>query len=797
MKLPDIKPWAVPEFKSGKAAALPNQLRNINAAVQVVSGVTNKLQTVLDNEDKLDANRRFQRAQVDYMEEQSDLVQEYHTTDKPLTDFGADMRKLRDRTYTNARNEASGRATKYLQGKLDAFEVKAAAVDVKTLTSLAESRSIMHIEKAHQDALTMVSKNRFATSEALAAMDENLTSNGLSTAYNQEQRTTQTAAILLESLRGHLAADDMTAAVKMPGTAAWQNMPQGQRLSMEAAIQKQSLEALDAHTQETANSLLIGGGDLSALQTELDKIPGMVENETLLEGKTADDSVQGYQGEMANWYFQGQLLSGEIDAVEDALKTGDYNQMLSTSQTKQLLAGIVSARNASNTDKDLYKNGSRARSKNAVKEIITAYNEHPATTEASYNAAIIQLDGLMKDYTDHGDTIPEEVTTLRLRLDRARDDAAVTLSVWRDPGAATAHVARFSGDTVEDRRQREVAQAALISRADALGTDAIEFVRELGVPVAALPAPLTEGYLEALSLRIEQHAALLATYGDDISGPLSAGEADDLFTFLSMGSTEDEAAIAGAFNSELGQENSLKIWDQLATGEDTGIMPVVGRLSAQGRQGIAVSVRQGSDWLDTKGSSLRPDEITKVNAGIAEELGSAYGYGAGFYNRNSRAILAHYTTLTGAPDNRGDFSYNEDRMKQAVKDVTGGILEVNGQQFVAPVPGMHPAVMERWWDSLDETNLPAVADGTGKTIPAEELAKGIEPGIFASRFTLVETGVPGKYYISDSRSLSTGGTGGGLLFEAGKKGPLATVTFDPSIIKPAKPLKAGGIYGIL
>ena len=83
MKLPDINHQRrVPQKTAGKAAALPNQLRNISAGVSAARSaaqvISTEIETYLDNEAKTSSVSLFNQARREAQQETYSLVQSYH-----------------------------------------------------------------------------------------------------------------------------------------------------------------------------------------------------------------------------------------------------------------------------------------------------------------------------------------------------------------------------------------------------------------------------------------------------------------------------------------------------------------------------------------------------------------------------------------------------------------------------------------------------------------------------------------------------------------------------------------------
>jgi len=795
-KLPDINyNRGVPTLHSSKAAALPGKLREINAKVQgITAGVATGLEivdTAFEKEAKLDANRRYQRAQREFTEEHTALVQEYHTSNKPLDQFASDLDSLRRKSFDLAGKDMGARGDKYLGPKLDQFRSAITTSQVKTMQVLAESRSIQHMEMANQDNLAMLRDNPTSGGVVIALdnMDDMLVDNGLSTAQNQESRAKMTTGIFRETVSKMLLNGDYEAAIKLTKRAAWNDMPQASRLTLESAIHKESLTAIDTHTAEVSNALITGEStqlkkgeqlDTDVLWNEIDAIPGLIETNTLLEGTTAEDMARTSQGEMAYNYLFNQAKIGNEEQVRAELISGDYDKILSPAQTRALSAAAQEGA----ATKDMNRHIERAGLMYVVDQTATALVKDPTTSDTSVGAAFANLEAIAQSYYANGEAPPREVETARLRLVQAQADAHTTLDIWRDPGQASRHLSSIVGNDPAAVHQRAVVEEAIESRAKHLATDAVTFADKIGMDAPPLPAIGSENYAAALSHRFDVHTQLENTFGTDISGPLSAGEVDDLMVWLTQKGPDGVLAYAGSLQATVGYEGSDALWNQLNKTDDNSLLPVAGRMANRDMDVQATNMLIGEQWLNDSKSAFKPTELTKVKAGIREELGQAFGEDSLAAARHQKAALAYYTYLLGAPETRGDFSYDSGLAEAAVQAVTGGTLQMNGRTVVAPAKGVEQYDLDRWRDNLRGDSIPPVLDATGAIIPARDIEDGLDRTGFGPRYQLVEQGTPGTYYIMDSRSLNAGGTAGAFLYdgsEGHKKGALATIRYNPTL----------------
>ncbi len=88
----------------------------------------------------------------------------------------------------------------------------------------------------------------------------------------------------------------------------------------------------------------------------------------------------------------------------------------------------------------------------------------------------------------------------------------------------------------------------------------------------------------------------------------------------------------------------------------------------------------------------------------------------GPYATMRAATVARYADLTAQS---GDHKFSQDRLDQASKDVTGGILEHNGGKFIAPQRGMPQSDFDRILWGLKDQDFAGVTTLTGQPLTAE------------------------------------------------------------------------------
>lgn len=776
-KLPEIRYGRpVQRLHSTKAAALPGQLRTIDAAVGAVRQGVSIIDKALETEARLDAGRRFQEAQRDYAQRRSDLVQEYHTTDKPLEGFHQELSTARREAFSGQMPKA-GRTQKYYRPDTDAFETRAQADEQSVFIQLTESRSKLHLELSSNDLVNSVRENPDSALAAIEEFEVGLTNNGLGQETNRVYRAQHAQAIMTEAVSELLDAGDVAEAAALLETKAFDNVPQRARLALEEAVFKATFTSMDEYVQETANNLLIGQGDLAGLSAALLETEGQVAGLVNLTEEQASDLAKASQGELAFRYFQGQLIEGKVKVVNDALKTGEYSDILSPAQTKQLMAAMSSGRVGLNVK------GTQVRLSREVSKIITAYDEGELMDESSLNQATAYLNQLEQSYYAAGKTEPDtSYYNLKEDLADAVKANAFQVATNANPPAASAALQGTYGDrSYEAVNKRKMIRDALAVHAAAVVTNPAQLHRQSGGEVAPVLPVSDPKHLESLASRFNQHDGWVTQGGAETGGPLEPGELTVLSETLNSMNTNDLLVYAQAVSATVGEDKAVVMFEQLFDDQNMNVVPVAARLAAFGLGGDATKILSGSATLQNADSNMKPADLRDVRAQIGEALRGAYGENYAMYNRTVDATVAHYTGTLIDPNNRGDFSHNPDLVTNSIKAVTGGILEVEGRSYVAPAPSVDSRQLKQWMAGFNANSLPALADSNGAAIPADQVRDQLYDGnmFTSSRFALVDAGSPGLYYIEDTRSAALGGTGG-ILWDADRPGQYATIRYNPS-----------------
>jgi hypothetical protein len=266
-----------------------------------------------------------------------------------------------------------------------------------------------------------------------------------------------------------------------------------------------------------------------------------------------------------------------------------------------------------------------------------------------------------------------------------------------------------------------------------------------GDPVLA-PAAGPLNFSDPASMGAELGARLASLEAVRESNPsfgmrlLQPAEAAQLTDAFKKTPPEKMAAfMAGLYNA-----NGEKVYGLLMEqiGAKDPIMASAGRrlavdLKAQRDPRIAVGIAKGRALLTAKDKALTMPKDAEIGAAFAEAYGSDKGSNGAYAGRpddfrnDVQSAKAYYANLTAeAGDLSGEF--NQDRWDQAIKDVVGTPVDIEGYIALPPI-GMEPDKFE------------SAAD---REIMAAVKRSGLNAGVFGNDFALRNVpGKPGLYFL--------------------------------------------------
>ncbi len=251
---------------------------------------------------------------------------------------------------------------------------------------------------------------------------------------------------------------------------------------------------------------------------------------------------------------------------------------------------------------------------------------------------------------------------------------------------------------------------------EALSKDPIGYAasRNIAPPVPDLDFSAGTDAIGAAMAARQKSVDLLRARGE--VGNISALRPDDttmLSNFIQTAKPSDQAALLGTLSRSLSPDTYKATMADLAAKADTNALATAGALYAENPE-VAQSVIRGRALLQAN-PNFGPKKSDTNNESIDAILPPT-SFGAGLEGGRQQlleAAKARYADLSNfAGDTSGEL--NSTRMTQAINDVTGGALTLNGDTVIAPQYGMTQ-------DQFDQTmkNLPPeavsgaiTADGT-------------------------------------------------------------------------------------
>lgn len=351
-------------------------------------------------------------------------------------------------------------------------------------------------------------------------------------------------------------------------------------------------------------------------------------------------------------------------------------------------------------------------------EAIKAYREGITADAKSYWSDI--QDGIKKGYAPD----PQEFSLFARQLALVDDpnfksqvgqfmnsEAAGQVIAQLPPQQRAAVMSSLQSDAADGATLAQQDIIAAASRytqqsQEALSKDPIGYAaqRNIAPPVPALDFSAgTDGIAAAMAAR-QKAVDLLRARGE--VGNISALRPDDttmLSNFIQTAKPSDQAALLGTLSRSLSAETYKATMADLAGKADTNALATAGALYAENPD-VAQSVIRGRALLQAN-PNFGPKKSDANNESIDEILPPT-SFGAGLEGGRQQlleAAKARYADLSNfAGDTSGEL--NSTRMTQAINDVTGGALTLNGDTVIAPQYGMTQ-------DQFDQTmkNLPPEA----------------------------------------------------------------------------------------
>lgn len=299
--------------------------------------------------------------------------------------------------------------------------------------------------------------------------------------------------------------------------------------------------------------------------------------------------------------------------------------------------------------------------------------------------------------------------------DLPADQAAAIISGLKNDAA--------DGASIAQQGLLEAMERGAKQRAEALRVDPVGFAidRKLVDPIPPFNVsgdPVTFGQ----SVGVRQRAVDILRARGDV-GNVSALRPEDetvLSRFIQTATPAEQARVIGSIASNLKPDTYLATMAKLSEKADTRSMAIAGALYRDNPE-VAEGILRGRQLLRENGK-LAPSDHADNRADIDTILPPTVFAPAmeGPRQQLLEAATARYADLSHlAGDTSGDL--NDTRMTQAINEVTGGMLDMNGTSIIAPRYGMTQDEFDTALGGLTDADLAYAATSEGASISAREL----------------------------------------------------------------------------
>jgi hypothetical protein len=308
-------------------------------------------------------------------------------------------------------------------------------------------------------------------------------------------------------------------------------------------------------------------------------------------------------------------------------------------------------------------------------------------------------------------------------------------------------LAQSSGDLFQQSLAEEF-RASLASRQKQLKDDPWGFAAA-NKWIKNTPNPLSFDDPLALSVALHQRgdaaSAIAARTGDNAISAISPDELPQVRGILENGTPQQQAIFWQSMGTLSPDRRSATLRELGGNDPATMAKVAAGSLMTSAPD-IAQSIMRGQNAVKAD-KQWAPDEQATASVGKS-------GYGAdldkilpatifnvndrtnpaGAYATTTAMVRARYADLAAQA---GDKVYSPDRVAQAVNDVTGGVLTMNGGSFIAPARGMDQGRFDGVMRGVTDADLRDVTTLSGRPITADYLRSNGQ----------LENAGDGKYFV--------------------------------------------------
>ncbi len=282
------------------------------------------------------------------------------------------------------------------------------------------------------------------------------------------------------------------------------------------------------------------------------------------------------------------------------------------------------------------------------------------------------------------------------------------------------------GATVAQQQIMEAAERTAKRTAEAMKNDPIGFAaqRQWAEQVPPLDVAAGPDAVGAAFAARQKTVDLLQARGM-IQPDASALRPQDktvLNQVMTQGTPAEQAALFGSMSKNLSPRTYKATMTALAGDANSRVAASAGALYQVNPQ-VAEGVLRGQALL--KENPLYAPKETNDNKKKIDDILPPQAFGTGLEGsrqmllESARARYADLSSVSG--DTSG--SFKEDRMTQAVNEVTGGLVDFNGQSIIAPRYGMAQEDFDNLITGLSDDALSGATTADGQQITASDLRR--------------------------------------------------------------------------
>ena len=275
------------------------------------------------------------------------------------------------------------------------------------------------------------------------------------------------------------------------------------------------------------------------------------------------------------------------------------------------------------------------------------------------------------------------------------------------------------GVSVDERDKLDLMRARYEKTVEGLKTDPISMASKRGAIPAIEPLDMANPNSFAIGLVERQRSVSLTErrYGITDAAALTADEVDVATKMLATAPTEQRVQMLSAMSQSLKPQTYMATMAKIAD-KSGPVLGIAGGLYAKNPD-VAESVMRGSELLKITPALVPKD--SDLNKQLTQNSLPYQAFAFGMDAARSGFLEAARARYADLSSESGDTTseYSEDRMNQAVKDVTGGLVEFNGASMFPPEYGMDQSSFDTMMASLNERDVEGAQTSSGTMISAE------------------------------------------------------------------------------